>query len=311
MKGPPVLKRAVKRGLSPFKGERASDLVPQARLSGPMPWVIAIMVALTAIAAAGGLALDNLADNARSELAGGATVQVMESNPAQRAEMVSKVRAVLAGERSIESYREVPQEELEALLDPWLDLGEETAATVPVPALIDVRLGDGNGDAEVERLRQKIQSAVPSARVDAQSSWLAPVFSALGSLQLMAIALVVLLGLTSASAVWLASRNALGTNRDTIEIVHLLGATDHQIARIFQRSVAFDAVLGGAVGLALGLLAIISLGNRFSALESGMVAGGELATSDWLLIAAIPFAGVAIAFLTARLTVLNALRRML
>jgi cell division transport system permease protein len=42
-----------------------------------------------------------------------------------------------------------------------------------------------------------------------------------------------------------------------------------------------------------------------------MVAGGGLGAIDWLLIAAIPVAGVLIALLTARLTVLSALRRML
>jgi cell division transport system permease protein len=42
-----------------------------------------------------------------------------------------------------------------------------------------------------------------------------------------------------------------------------------------------------------------------------MVAGGGLAWADWLLIAAIPLAGVVIATVTARWTVLAALRRML
>lgn len=311
MRGPPVLARAIARGLAPFRGSSAAQLVPQARLSGPMPWVIAIMVALTAIAAAGGLALDNMADRARAELAGGATVQIMEASPVRRAAMVREAQDLLAGDGEVASYRVVPEEELKALLEPWLDLGEDTTATVPVPALIDVRLAKGNGDAAIAGLRTRMREAVPSARVDAQTSWLAPVLGALGSLRLMALALVVLLGVTSAAAVWLAARNAFGANRDTVEIVHLLGGTDQQIARIFQRSIAFDAVLGGTVGLALGLAAITTLGNRFSALESGMVAGGELGTIDWLLIAAIPFAGVVIAILTARLTVIAALRRML
>ncbi len=311
MKGPPVLARAVERGLKPFRGERASQLVPQARLSGPMPWVIAIMVALTAIAGAAGLALDNLADKARAELAGGATIQLMEANPAQRAAATQVVMRMLDGDPAVESARLVPEEELEELLDPWLDLGEDTAATVPVPALIDVQLSNANEANSLSGLKERVQAAVPSARVDAQSSWLAPVFSALSSLQLMAVALVVLLAFTSAAAVWLASRNALGVNRETIEIVHLLGGTDKQIARIFQRSIAFDAVLGGTVGLVLGLVAILALGGRFAALESGMVAGGSLSLLDWILLALIPFAGVVIAFLTARITVLAALRRML
>ena len=71
MKKPPAIKDSTARGLNPFRGERAAQLVPQARLAGPMPWVIAIMVALTVIAAAGGLALGNVAETARAELAGG------------------------------------------------------------------------------------------------------------------------------------------------------------------------------------------------------------------------------------------------
>ena len=53
------------------------------------------------------------------------------------------------------------------------------------------------------------------------------------------------------------------------------------------------------------------LGGQFAALGSGMVAGGGLGPVDWFLIAAIPLAGVVIAMLTARLTVLGALRKML
>ncbi len=136
-------------------------------------------------------------------------------------------------------------------------------------------------------------------------------FSAIHSLQWLALGLVLLLAVTSAAAVWLAARSALGANRGTIEIVHLLGGTDRQIAWIFQRSVAIDAIMGGLVGLALGTAAILLLGQQFAALGSGMIAGGGLDWRDWLTIAAIPLAGVAIAMITARLTVLAALRRML
>src|SRR5690606_10185628 len=114
-----------------------------------------------------------------------------------------------------------------------------------------------------------------------------------------------------AAAVWLAARSALGSNRETIEIVHLLGGTDGQIARIFQRSIAFDAALGGIAGLALGTTAMVLLGQQFAALGSGMAAGGELGALDWALLGAIPLVGVIIAILTARMTVLAALRRLL
>ena len=152
---------------------------------------------------------------------------------------------------------------------------------------------------------------MPSARLDAQAGWLAPVFDAVRSLQWLAAGLIVLLTATSAAAVWLAARSALGSNRETIEIIHLLGGTDGQIARIFQRSIGVDALLGGSIGLLVGLGAILLLGQQFARLGSGMVAGGGLGPVEWGLLAAIPLIGIVLAMLTARITVLAALRRML
>jgi cell division transport system permease protein len=163
----------------------------------------------------------------------------------------------------------------------------------------------------VAQLRAALAPAVPAARLDAQAAWLIPVFDAIGSLQWLAAGLILLLAATSAAAVWLAARSALGGNRDTIEIVHLLGGSDAQIARVFQRSVAIDAGVGGIAGLALGLGAAYALGRQFAALGSGMVAGGGLKPLDWGLLAAIPIVGVVLAVVTARLTVLAALRRIL
>ena len=71
--------RLSSRTLRVRSGDR---IVPHARLAGPMPWVIAIMIALTVIAAGAGLALRNLSDSASAEIAGGLTVQIVEGAPA-------------------------------------------------------------------------------------------------------------------------------------------------------------------------------------------------------------------------------------
>ena len=310
MKRPPAVNRTSISGLASFRGESAAQLVPQARLAGPIPWVIAIMVALTVIAGAAGLALSNLATEARAELAGGATVQILQAGATARERQADAAETALTALPQVASLRRVPEAEIEDLLEPWLGVGGDEE-TVPVPALIDVRVRGEADEATLAAMREALADVAPDARIDAQASWLRPVFSAIASLQWLSLALVTLLGLTSAAAVWLAARSALGSNRETIEIVHLLGGTDSQIARIFQRSVAFDAMLGGAVGLALGLAAILLLGRQFAELGSGMVAGGGLGWMDWLAIALIPVAAVVIAMLTARITVLSALRRIL
>ena len=301
----------LKRGLARFGGERAAKLVPQARLGGPMPWVIAIMIALTTIAAAGGLALSNLAASAKAEISGGLTVQVIEAGGEERNRQANAAVEVLAGLEGVEQVRRVPDEELAALIEPWLGEIQGVGDAIPTPALIDIRLSGPITERRVANLRTALMEVAPAAQIDAQASWLVPVFDAISSLQWLAAGLIVLLALTSAAAVWLAARSALGSSHETIEIVHLLGGTDAQIASIFQRSIGFDAVVGGTVGLALGLVAVLVLGRQFAEIGSGMVAGGGLGAVDWLLLAAIPLIGIALAMFTARLTVLAELRRML
>ncbi|MFW2351326.1 cell division protein FtsX [Qipengyuania sp.] len=310
MKKPPVLSRSAARGPAPLRGKRAAHLLPQARLGGPMPWVIAIMVALTVLAAGGGLALDNLADRARGELAGSATVQILAADPANRAQQAEAVADILVQDPAVAGLALVPQETVEELLEPWLGTDNPEDA-VPIPTLIDLRLRGGADQATLERLRSLVADRAPDARIDAQGKWLAPVLAALSALGWMALGLIALLAFTGAAAVWLAARNALGSNRDTIEIVHLLGGSDHQIARIFQRSILVDALMGGALGLVLGMAAVWLMGAQFSALDSGLVSGGGLETTDWLVLALVPAGAVALAVLTARFTVLASLRKML
>lgn len=288
----------------------SSQLVPQVRMSGPIPWVIAIMVMLTVIAGAGGLALRNTAEAAAGELAGGITVQVVEPRPEVRDAQARLAADLLRRQQGVRDVRLIGQDEVDKLVEPWL--GEGIAeADIPVPALIDARL-QGPADARrLEALGTALRAQVPTARVDAQSAWLGPVFSAISSLQLLALALVVLLGLATTAAVLLATRTALGSNRETIEIVHLLGGTDGQIARIFQRSTALAAAEGGIAGLAAAVIVVKVLGRQFAQLGAGIVDSGALGWSDWVVLGAVPLAGIALAMITARLTVLRALARML
>jgi cell division transport system permease protein len=137
------------------------------------------------------------------------------------------------------------------------------------------------------------------------------VFDAIRALRWLALLLIGLLTAASAAAVWLAARNAFDANRETIEIVHHLGAGDTQIAGIFQRSVLRDAALGAGLGAVLGAAILALLGTRFAALQSGVVESGSLSTLDWLGIALVPVAMVGVALVTARRTVMVRLRRML
>jgi cell division transport system permease protein len=289
---------------------RAARLLPQPRMGGLMPWVIAILIALVVIAASGGLVLRNLADNARADLAAAVTVQVIEPNPDLRAARGKAVVEQLQGMALVRAVRLVPEGELAALLEPWLGTAA-TSGDVPIPVLVDVELVRRASPAEIAKLAAALEGTVPGARVDAQSDWLQPVYRALEALQWLALGLIGLVALATAAAVWLASRNALGQARETVEILHLLGGTDRQITRIFLGTVLRESAFGAAVGTALGLAAIWLLSQQFAALDSGMAGGGGLGMADWLVIAAVPVVGVLLALATARMTIALALKDML
>lgn len=313
MSVPPVLEetlQAAEQDAAAPAARRAARLLPQPRMGGLIPWVIAILIALVVIAAAGGLTLRNLAENARADLASAVTVQVIEPNPDLRAARGAAVVEALQDMELVRAVRLVPHDEIAALLEPWLGEGARSG-DVPIPVLVDVELVRRAVPGEIAALTAALEGTVPGARVDAQSEWLRPVYRALSALQWLALGLIALIALATAAAVWLAARNALGQHRETVEIIHLLGGTDSQITRIFLGTVLREAAFGAAVGTALGLAAIWMLAQQFAALDSGMAGGGALGPFDWVAIAAVPLAGVLLALATARMTIALALRDML
>lgn len=313
MSVPPVLEetlQAAEQEAAAPAARRAARLLPQPRMGGLIPWVIAILIALVVIAAAGGLTLRNLAENARADLASAVTVQVIEPNPDLRAARGAAAVEALQDMELVRAVRLVPHDEIAALLEPWLGEGARSG-DVPIPVLVDVELVRRAVPGEIAALTAALEGTVPGARVDAQSEWLRPVYRALSALQWLALGLIALIALATAAAVWLAARNALGQHRETVEIIHLLGGTDSQITRIFLGTVLREAAFGAAVGTALGLAAIWMLAQQFAALDSGMAGGGVLGRFDWVAIAAVPLAGVLLALATARMTIALALRDML
>ena len=285
-------------------------LIPEGRLSGPMPWVIAIMLFLTLLVAAGGLTLAEAARQGGQDLARQVTVQIIESDPAQRAAQRAAITRALRNMDSIAEVKPVPDAQVRALLEPWLGTGVMDA-DVPVPALVDMRFASEPTTETLTRLQATLRSVAPNIRVDSHSSWMAPFFDLMRALLWLAAAVFLLLLVATSAVVILAVRSTLNTHRETIEIMHLMGGTDVQAARLFQRRVALDALLGGIVGFIVAAVVIIAVGGRFAAVEPGLLSGAHFPYYGWAILALIPLAVMALAMLMARMTVISALKRIL
>jgi len=290
-------------------GKAERGLLPEGRIAGPMPWVIAIMMFLTVLAAAAGLGLAGAAARLDEQIGSRVTIQVVEANPRLREQQAAAAAAAIRPLPGVVAVRPVPQEEVEALLEPWIGAGG-LESDLPVPALIDVDLAP-EARGNLAGLRSVVAAVAPAARVDDHAQWLAPLASLIGALKWLAGGLVLLMVGATAATVVLAARAALDTHRNTIEILHLMGATDVQVARLFQRRIALDALFGGLVGFIIGGMVLIALGDRVAALGSELLGSAAIAPQGWAVLIALPALGVLLAMLVARLTILRALGRML
>jgi cell division transport system permease protein len=290
--------------------EHDRKLIPEGRLSGQMPWVIAIMLFLTLLVAAGGLTLADAARKGGQDLARQVTVQIIESDPAQRAAQRAAVTRVLRNLDSVADVQPVPDAQVRDLLEPWLGTGI-IDADVPVPALVDVRLRSVPTAEALTSLQSAVRSVAPNIRVDSHSSWMAPFFELMRALVWLSAVVLLLLLVATSAVVILAVRSTLNTHRETIEIMHMMGGTDLQAARLFQRRVALDALLGGVVGFIVATVVIVTVGDRFAAVEPGLLSGAHFPYYGWAILALIPLAVMALAMLMARMTVISALKRIL
>jgi cell division transport system permease protein len=274
-------------------------LLPGGWLQGPTPYVIAIMMFVMVVIAAAGLTLANAASLVARGVENRYSVQIADGNARAPLAMLA-----LKDAPGVAAIRPVPESDMRKTLERWLGPAG-AAADLPLPALIDVDLKPG---ASPDVVAQRVERAVPGARFVAHDAMLRPMLRAIRSLTWLAFALVLLVALATAASVVLATRGALDTNRATIEIMHGIGATDDQIARLFQRNIALDSLAGGLVGAGVaGLVLLLIAGGR--AVWADDFAGGPLLTGgDLLFLAALPVIGTLLATAVARFAVLRALR---
>ncbi len=285
------------------------SLLPEGRLAGPMPWVIAIMTFLTVLAAAAGLGLGGAASGLGQQLAGRLTIQIVEANPDARELQARRVMVELSRLSAVSEHARVDAEKMQALLEPWLGRDGLTG-DLPVPVLIDVTMTN-RSPRDVSDLTQAVLSVAPSAQVESHAQWLGPLSGLLSTLRWLSIGLVALMAVAMASAVVLAARAALNTHRPTIDVMHLMGATDRQVARLFQRRAGLDALFGSLFGFTGGIIIVAFIADRLGAVGAALFDQGGLRPLDWALIFLVPAAAVVLAVITARATVLRALARML
>jgi len=296
---------------------RAAPLAPADSIAGrSLLIVIAIMTFLAALAAGAALLVADASNDWSNEVAREASVQI-RAQPGRDLEAdVRKAAQIVDATPGVRETRVFSKAESEALLAPWLGQGLDLSE-LPTPRMIVLRLQPGQRP-DFAKLRADLTKAAPTATLDDHRLWIDRF--GIMSRTVVAVAalifglIVVAMGIGVASA----TRAAVATNREIVDVLHLVGAADAFIAREFQRRFLEiglrGAMIGGGAAIAFFWLAS-ALARRWTATPGGdqlegMFGAFALGLSDMVIILLL---SLGIAFVTgemSRAIVLRHLRRL-
>ena len=281
-----------------------------------LPWIIAFIVFLTALALAATLVVGEAITAWNRGLTNAVTVQVPPPAKADASAMQKRVEATVAALRSMPSVAAaelVPETKVRALLEPWLG-SAAGFEELPLPVLVDVRLKDPD-QVDFAAMKQALERIAPDISIDSHRLWLDALTSRVRWAQIVALGVVVLNALAAVGTVIFATRTGLMVHLRIIEVLHLMGATDRYIARQFAIQALRLGLRGGLIGIVPALLALVlatRIGGEWAGGDFGGWLGPDVALRPWqwasLLLVPLATAGIAVA--TAWRTVMRTLERL-
>ena len=235
-----------------------APLIPRDSVAGrALVVVIAIMTFLACLTAGAALLVAHASQAWRSDVLRDATIQIKPRAGDDVESLVAKALAIAKQAPDVESIHAYSKAESEKLLEPWLGAGFDLSQ-LPVPRVIVVRLGAQRSE-DLATLRAALASAVPQADLDDQRIWAARLGAMADAIVILAAALFVLMIVAMSTAIGFATRGAVAANREIVEVLHLVGASNRFIAGEFQthfRRLGFrGAMIGGSAAIAFFAIA--------------------------------------------------------
>jgi cell division transport system permease protein len=278
-----------------------------------LPWIVALMVYLASLALAGTLVVRDAVMRWDRGLTGTLTVELPAASSGRDDGAIEGALKVLRGTAGVTRADAFDAKRTAALLEPWLGTAID-ATDLPLPRLIDVQIEPRAG-VDLAALRERLAAAVPGAQLDDHGRWLNRVLRTALAIEIVAGMIVALVGLAAVLAVIFATRTGLAVHHGIVEVLHLIGARDGYIARQFERHALRLGIKGGLAGLALAVLTLVGIAaaaTQVGALDEAMRVLPALSAPaiEWVLLLLLPIAAGLVAMLTARITVLRALKRL-
>jgi len=268
-----------------------------------LPGVAAFMVFLAVLTGAAALVASTLAAGWSDGASGRLTVHLVAQPGGRASPFDLRARRALAavqGVAGVVAARRAGRAEIASLVAPWV--GDAAAQDLPLPELIDVSVDPAVADAAA-RLQAALAPIGGGVEVEDHGEWLGDLAALARSVEIAAFIVLALVASAAALVVAFAVRSGFAIHRDSIEVLHLIGAQDDYVSIQFEQRSMLLALKGGAIGFAAGALVV-----GLIAVVAGQAEPGLLPALDraWLwspILILAPLIAAAIAKYTARVIV--------
>lgn len=247
--------------------------------------VIAIMCFLACLTAGAVYMVNQSANDWFADIASEVTVQVIPGEPAEFEKKVTLVSLFLAKQAGILRVSPLSSEESGELLKPWLgDSGALSA--LPVPRLIAVEI-DRASPPDLAVIRRALGSNFKGVTLDDHRRWQSELRTVTRSLVLGGIAVLILVGSATVASIVSATKSAMASNREIIEVLHFVGARERFIAHEFEKHFLNIGIRAGLVGALGATLMFLLLPVVMRVLSGGGLVAAEFrqfvgsAVLDW------------------------------
>ena len=196
------------------------------------------------------------------------------------------------------------------LLEPWL--GQSDALkSLPIPRLIALEV-DRAQPPDLAQIRTQLAAQFKGVSLDDHRHWQQQIRTVTRSFALGGLAILMLVGAATTAIIVSATRSALGSNRDIVEVLHFVGATDKFIAREFEKHFLRLGIKAGLVGALSAMAVFLSLPFVMELLGGGtvtvaeirrMIGSGTLDVAGYVLLGIVVVVIAALCMLTSRIGV--------
>jgi cell division transport system permease protein len=256
-------------------GQTNAPIVPAGSVTGrSLTLVITIMCFLACLTAGAVYMMNQSASAWLRDIASEVTVQVEARQRTDMDKVVADVARFLSQRPGIVSVRPLTVGDSAQLLEPWLGQTDALSA-LPIPRIIAVEL-DRNTPPDFEQLRAALTKEFKDVTLDDHRRWQAQIRTITRSFALGGLAILLLVGAATTAVIVSATKSAMASNRDIVEVLHFVGATDRFIAREFERHFLRLGVRAGIVGAIWAMFVFLIMPTVMELLGGGTVTITEI-----------------------------------